>query len=607
MPNPLRGLIARATRAALADPGGPADGQLLGRFVEAGDPEAFAALVRRHGPMVYGVCRRILGRDDPADDAFQAVFVVLARRADRVRPREAVGNWLYGVAARTARAARAKAARRARREVPLAAATAAPPDPDLPDWAELLPHLDREVERLPDRYRLPVVLCELEGRPRREVARRLGVPEGTLSSRLAYARKLLAARLRRYRPALSAAGLAAALHGAAAAATPVPPGLSAQASNATGAVPAAVRALSNDVGKVMLLTKLKLVGVALLAAGALPLVAPRPDPVAAAPVPKQAPAAPKRWVPGGSWVAHKIVVNVVLFSPDGKQVFSGVSLVAAGNPALPDKPFQEFTRWDAATGERQAEFRDDEAGAVLCAATAPDRKRGAYGTRDKRLVVWDEVGGKPVVTVEAGSPVQAVAVAPGGGWVVTGGDGGVAGVWDVATGKGRVALRGHTGAVSGVAVSPDGKTVATGGEDETVRFWDPATGKELRRVEKAGWAAALAYTPDGTRLLCGTAEALDVRDAATGRRLHALPGMTMPGCGVPLSPDGTLAAVYTSRPETNAAGVTLWDVTTGREAAFLPTKLRGFRQVAFSPDGKRLVVSGTDGAERGVLETWAAE
>src|SRR5262245_46239693 len=182
------------------------DGQLLESFVGRRDQAALAALVRRHGPMVWGVCRRVLGHHD-AEDAFQATFLVLVKKADSVRPREMVANWLHGVARQTALKARATAARRRARETPLAPTTepAAPAHDPRP---ELRAVLDLELARLPDRYRAAIVLCDLEGRTRREAARQLGLPEGTVASRLMRGRALLARRLARHGLPLSAAALA---------------------------------------------------------------------------------------------------------------------------------------------------------------------------------------------------------------------------------------------------------------------------------------------------------------------------------------------------------------------------------------------------------------
>src|SRR5688572_12043831 len=180
----LRGVV----RPPDAEP--PPDRELLGAFTARGDQAAFAALLRRHGPMVLRVCRRLLGQEQDAEDAFQATFLVLARKAASIVPREAVGGWLYGVACRTAQAARGRRGRREARERTMSEPPerATPPEAERL-WEELVPLLDRELGRLPQKYRLAVVLCELEGRSRKEAARQLGIPEGTLSSRLAAARK----------------------------------------------------------------------------------------------------------------------------------------------------------------------------------------------------------------------------------------------------------------------------------------------------------------------------------------------------------------------------------------------------------------------------------
>src|SRR5262245_40708616 len=169
------------------------DGELLGRFVERHDETALAALVHRHGAMVWGVCRRLLSHHD-AEDAFQATFLVLVRKAASVVPRAMVGNWLYGVAHHAALQARRAAARRKAREVQV---TVMPETEAVQQgqWSDVQPLLDQELSRLPDNYRAVLVLCDLEGRTRKEVARQLGVPEGTVAGRLARARAVLAKRL----------------------------------------------------------------------------------------------------------------------------------------------------------------------------------------------------------------------------------------------------------------------------------------------------------------------------------------------------------------------------------------------------------------------------
>jgi RNA polymerase sigma factor (sigma-70 family) len=247
------------------DGGGLTDGELLGAFLERRDEAAFAALVRRHGPMVWGVCRRVLRNPHDAEDAFQATFLVLVRRAASVVPRERVGNFLYGVAHRTALAARGAGVRRRAREkqvgeMPQTAVEAKEPG------SELSAVLDRELSRLPDKHRLPVVLCDLEGRTRKEVARQLGLPEGTLSNRLAAARKLLAKRLARHGFALPAGALVAALApGNTSASLPAPLLAGAGKAGTDGAVPSGVVALAEGVMRSMFLSKLPTAAALLLA------------------------------------------------------------------------------------------------------------------------------------------------------------------------------------------------------------------------------------------------------------------------------------------------------------------------------------------------------
>jgi RNA polymerase sigma factor (sigma-70 family) len=175
------------------------DAQLLDRFVERRDEVAFELLVWRHGPMVLGVCRRILQNPHDAEDAFQASFFTLARKADSIARRDSVGAWLYRVAYRIALRARARRARLAQREQPLGdlpVAEVGCEPADLLAWRELRPVLDAEISRLPEKYRAAFVLCYLEGKTNEQAAEQLGCPKGTVLSRLSRARERLRKRLR---------------------------------------------------------------------------------------------------------------------------------------------------------------------------------------------------------------------------------------------------------------------------------------------------------------------------------------------------------------------------------------------------------------------------
>jgi RNA polymerase sigma factor (sigma-70 family) len=208
---PMRPVIRHLrTALLLRDGAGLSDGQLLEGYVRCREETALAALVHRHGPMVWGVCRRVLGNYHDAEDAFQATFLVLVRKAASLRAPALLANWLYAVARQTALKARAAAAKRGTRErqvtvMPEPAATAT----DL--WNDVEPLLDQELTSMPDKYRVAIVLCDLEGKTRKEAARQLGVPEGTLAARVARGRVMLAKRLTQRGVVLSGSLLAVLL------------------------------------------------------------------------------------------------------------------------------------------------------------------------------------------------------------------------------------------------------------------------------------------------------------------------------------------------------------------------------------------------------------
>jgi RNA polymerase sigma factor (sigma-70 family) len=248
------------------DPAELPDGELLRLYVRQRDEAAFAALVRRHGPMVMGLCRRVLRHAHDAEDAFQATFLLLLRKASTLRVPGTVGNWLYGVAYRTALEARKAAARRRLKEAQVVPRTETREDPG----SDLRPELDRELERLPEKYRAVLVLCDLEGKTRKEAARHLGRPEGTVASRLAAARTLLARGLSRRGITIPAGGVAALLAQNASAALPaalVTSTVQVAAGFAAGAASARVAAVTEGVLRAMLMTKVKTVlGVGLVVA-----------------------------------------------------------------------------------------------------------------------------------------------------------------------------------------------------------------------------------------------------------------------------------------------------------------------------------------------------
>jgi RNA polymerase sigma factor (sigma-70 family) len=275
-------MVGRPIAGCLADEGeeertgGMTDGQLLECFVSRRDGAAFAALVQRHAPMVWGACCRILRNHHDAEDAFQATFLVLARRAASVTPREMVAGWLFGVARQTSLKARGTIVRNRIRDREVARRVEQT-DPIENGWNDLEPLIDEELSRLPDRFRAVVVLCDLEGKTRKEAARQLGVPEGTVAGWLARARTILADRLTRRGVALSGATLAALMPQSVASASESVLASTSQAavlySAGPGAIPGVispeVAGLAGKVTGMMAVSKLKIAAAALVSVALL--------------------------------------------------------------------------------------------------------------------------------------------------------------------------------------------------------------------------------------------------------------------------------------------------------------------------------------------------
>ncbi|HEY7424986.1 MAG TPA: RNA polymerase sigma factor, partial [Gemmataceae bacterium] len=260
-----------------------ADADLLARFAGQRDPAAFAALLRRHGPMVLNVCRRLLRQTEDAEDVFQAAFLLLARKAASIRKRDAVGSWLYGVAYRLASKIRARRLRRQAHERQAGLRKRLESQPDVKAaWQQVQATLDEALWQLPEKYRTALILCYLQGASHEEAARQLGCPLATLRSQLARGREKLRTALTRRGLDLSASGFAALLAAnASEGALPATLGqttLRAAARFATGeptnqVASAAVARLVRGGLRTMLLGKLKLalfvvVAVGLLATGA---------------------------------------------------------------------------------------------------------------------------------------------------------------------------------------------------------------------------------------------------------------------------------------------------------------------------------------------------
>ncbi|HEY7155306.1 MAG TPA: sigma-70 family RNA polymerase sigma factor [Gemmataceae bacterium] len=603
------------------------DAVLLERFVSQREETAFAALLARHGPMVHGVCRRILRDDHDAEDAFQATFLLLARKASRLRHPENLAAWLYGVARRLALTAQRSNNRRRQREresvsaVPVS--VAANPLDEL-SARDLLVALDEEITRLPERYRLPLILCGLEGRSHEEAARLLGWTLGSLKGRLERGRKKLQARLTRRGLAFSGAMLAlGVLPGATASAAGRLTSTTLQAALAfargeRGGIAGTVLALAETGVTSMTMTKAK-VGLILLlvtglTAGARALVqqertqeqpearhAPNP-PVTPPPAPAKKQVAVDRYgdpLPPGAMkrlgtirLRHGGHVKSVAFAPDGKTVVSG---------SFDGWAFQ----WDVQTGRRLRAFRG---GHVESLALDPEGKRLALADGlDGAMKLYELATGRELAQCpghRAGTRV--VTFSPDGKRLASCGKDKRIRVWDAATLREVRSWQAGRDEVYRLRFSPDGKSLVSAGK--TLQFWDAATGAEqpLRgpladlRIRTPSYCCSFCFSADGKTLLTGSNTApglLQLWDLATGKEIRTI-ARTKGGIGqVVLAPDGK--SVWTAA---GGDGLRHWDLATGKELLHLPDPINTIiEDITLSPDGKHLAAGTSDYDDRVLL------
>ncbi|MDB5352441.1 MAG: polymerase sigma factor, sigma-70 family [Planctomycetota bacterium] len=394
--------------------GNLSDTQLLERFLDRrdGGEAAFEVLVARHGAMVMGVCRQVLGPADGVEDAFQATFLVLVRQAGSIRKRESLGPWLHGVARRVAMRSRRDAARRRDRE----RAAFRVVHGDEPD-SSLAATLHDEIARLPEKYRTPIVLCDLEGQSHAEAARRLDWPIGTVSGRLSRARALLRSRIARRGLALSTAAIASTLGTARASVAPqlVTRTVELAASSVTGlSVSHSAAALAATVLQVRALPFLKIAAGLILSAGlgvsglqALrEQAAAEPSRSVSAASPQTSPATPPttRREPAAArrrQIEDERHITSVALAPDGVTLASG-SLDAT------------VTLWDLETGQEKSTFLG-HTGAVTSLAFTHDGRMLASASDDHTVKLWNVATGRAALTVTWLEPAEAPPIDLGSG------------------------------------------------------------------------------------------------------------------------------------------------------------------------------------------------
>ena len=608
--------------------GGISDGALLECFIGQRDEAAFAALLRRHGPMVLGVCRRVLHNEADVEDCFQATFLVLVRKAASIRPRGMVGNWLYAVARNAALKAKTMRTLRQRREREAGEQKGRQPAEQGPQLQELL---DQELQALPDKYRAAIVLCDLEGKTILAASKELGCPRGTLNARLVRGRAMLGKRL-----APRSGGI-----GRRAGNRSLPECGIGLCAGAVGGFHSSSRHLAGgrqgDGGRCHLGQGRRLNGRSVKnhvvdkteepghrpGAGkqhcrhgdhgrrqpecrAQPEqktpAAPGEQPLRdTASEPKPAPEAkPGRTdlfgdpLPAGAIarlgtvrLRHEGGVDAVVFSPDGKTLAS----------ASEDKTVR---LWEVAGGKEIRQLRGHQ-DRVCRVVFSPDGKTLASASEDKTVRLWEATSGKEIRQFLGHQyGVMSVVFSPDGKTLASASRDHTVRLWDAASGEEIRQFQGHHNAVFSVAFSPDGKilasasedlpdgkTLASSTEDRTVRLWEVATGKEIRKLQgiKHG-VRFVAFSPDGKTLATSDVNhAVRFWEVASGKELPR-PWENQINRFLAFSPDGkTFAGV-------DHGVLVLWELATAKEIRRFPGHEAGLSSVAFSPDGRILATAG---------------
>jgi RNA polymerase sigma factor (sigma-70 family) len=445
--NPIIEFVKRFRRTALLQEGNEqSDGQLLDRFVTGQDAVALETLVRRHAPMVWGVCRRTLAHH-AAEDAFQATFLVLVRKAASIRSRDQLANWLYGVAYRTVLKSRQTAAKRYSREKQVQTMpepkTQPHEGPFRPEFGALM---DQELSRLPEKYRIAIVLCDLEGKSHRDVAQQLRIKEGTVGSRLTRGRAILARRLTRHVVGVSATAVAAVL--------------SQQA--ASGTVPDAL--LSNTIKATTILAAGHTVSAGLLSAGAVPLA--------------------ERVL--RTMMGSRLKILAAALLPVALITLGGVLVMQSlRQDGPPNGLFQARKDWP--TKGQELMLLAGHTGPVLAVAIHPKGKMLVSAGVDG-LRIWSLPGGQPLAgPARDTGPVNGLAFSPDGKLLAQACGNGVVKLLDVATMQQKSELKGHIGAVLTVAFHPNGGQLASGGADGTIKLWTVNGSESSITCKRPAW------------------------------------------------------------------------------------------------------------------------
>jgi RNA polymerase sigma factor (sigma-70 family) len=609
------------------------DSDLLERFVAQKDQAAFAVLVQRHGPLVLGVCRRVLANPHDADDAFQATFLVLARKAAEITRRDSLGGWLYEVAYHAALRTRSNAIRR--RTLEQQAPVMIPNDRcsdcfSETDRQEVCTVIDEELQQLPRKFRRPLVLCYLQGKTNTEAAQELGWPAGSMSRLLAQGRELLRKRLIRRGVAPVVAGAAlTTVQGAASASIPSAlADTTAQAaslfvagpSSASQGISAEAARAAESVLHAMTVGKLKLAAVGFLAVCLLGMGTGAAVYYAADP-----PAPPEQPRP----VAAAAVLTDINGDPLPNDALVRLGTVRFRHPAtifvasLPDGTLLTVGRdetvriWDAGNGKELRRFGSARV-EDLAETMKSDLRKGNLDM--KAMISLMDAGG-----IFTGDVASICLSANGKTMAAVRWDGSIR-LWDVATGTAQPPFRPLAKDAGGFStlLSSDGQQLAVRGRDRLIRLFDTKTGKEVRRLGKkmdlkeqrgldektedllllsARWND-MAFTPDGKQLIAREIESeetmagpVHVWDVATGKQARKLDGLSKQQYMVfDISPDGTMLALRGLD-----GTVSMWNIVKDEPGRILGKAPEGglrILAVTFTPDSKTLGARSFDGITR---------
>lgn len=568
----------------------PSDGELLERFVSHRDEAAFVELVRRHGAVVLGVCRRVLDTAEDVEDAFQATFMVLVRKADSIRKRDSAASWLYGVALRVARRARASLTRRRDRERRAAVPEAIAPPEEA--WRDLRPVLDAAVETLPEKYRVLVVLCYLQGRTYDEAARLLDLAKGTVSTRLTHARTLLRRRLRQRGLVLPVTVLAVLLerNAASAAVPPRLPPLAVEAARTAagrgGSVSARVASLAEAAVRQRLTLQPRTIAALTLALVAVASGLLLWRGLASAPAKTEEGGPTQVWEARHTIADQPLRVWRLTYSPDNQTLVS-----QADDSAV--------RLWDAGTGQQKALLKSENALSHMFIGFTPDSRQLVTVGAEGPIVVWDAAAAQEITRFPGG---WTTTLAPDGKSIATVGGNGVVHLIAIASREDRALPDLVPGPIRALTFSPDSATLAVGGGDGTIFFFDRTTLQQRRRLPgNAMPTLELAFSPDGMTLaaLYGKEKRMLEQPAGEVRLWQLASGESRA-----LAARTAIAMAFAFDSQTFATeepngAMNLWEPATGVRRLRLGGGVMGTRmlRVVFSPDGTSILTTTPGGVQ----------